>query len=729
MELSVRRGQAPFRRKKLAAFLAQAAFVTVPAVSQAQQATATDNQSTALEVVKVTAERRETELQKTPVSVGVVSSADLEKTGFQHLFDIEKNVAGVSFFKGASNQQSSIFIRGVGTTNQGYTQAVGVYIDDVPLARSVAAGQWDLPDLERIEVLRGPQGTLYGQNSSAGAVRIISRKPTDEKVAWVSAGIGNYEAREYKGYVSGPLVEERLSGSVAFSYNERDGFGRNLSTGDHINGADTISGRAKLRFTPSDDWDAILTVDGLVDKSDNGTNTTPLNYGNTSPRDSWAIQDLTKSRLERSGVSLNVTKELNDTLSLRSITSYRTYEHDPDYMDIGGLPRYSNTWHQTIEQDLLFQEFQLLGEVNDALSYTAGVLFQNEKWANDNWSYRGNGGPITRQLARTRYDTDDIALYGQFDYRLSERWTITAGARYWKTEQTYDASAYTLDANLDPLSRTFAVSDFEKTSHGVTPRLTIGYQVTPEAYLYASYTEGAKFGGYNRSAANSQVASVAADPEEVKAYEIGLKTNSFDNRLQINAALFYNDYSDYLAVVSNPTINGTTYGGSVLMNAAKAETYGAELEVRAKITRGLDWNFSFAYVESEFKEFFDPYGNSPYEGNQLPFAPKYQAATGLSYTHGLSNGDEVSLYGSVQFTDRQFSDQVNNPRAAIPSRTTVDLGADYRFADGHWSAGIKVRNLTDKDHIILKSYIPAYGIESAAYDEPRTVVASVRYDF
>ncbi|WP_162846613.1 TonB-dependent receptor [Corticibacter populi] len=719
-------GQAP----KKPNLLVQVLLLTLPALAWAQaEGDVPVDEAIELEAVKITAERRETALQKTPVSVGVIGGQALEKTGFQHLFDIEKNVAGVSFFKGASNQQSSIIIRGVGTTNQGYTQAVGVYVDDVPLARSVAAGQWDLPDLERIEVLRGPQGTLYGQNSTAGAVRIISRNPTDEKVGWVSAGLGNYSSREARGYFAGPLKEGLLAGSVAFSYRKRDGYGTNLSTGDDIYGADVAQGRAKLRLTPGGGWDAVLAIDGLLDKSDNGTNATPLNYGNTAPRDTWAVQDLTQSKLKRGGANLQISKAISDDLRLRSITSYRAYKHDPDYMDIGGLPRYSNTWHQTVEQDVFFQEFQLQGDWGDRLSYTAGVLYQSENWQNNNWSYRGlaDGVTINRQLAKTEYDTSDVALYGQFDYRLTDKWSLTAGARYWRTSQTYDGSAYNLDENLQEVSERFSVSGLKKTSSGVTPRLTLGYQWTPETYTYASYTKGAKFGGHNRSASTAQVASVAANPEKVTAYELGVKNSAFNNRLQVNAAIFYNDYKDYLASVSNPTINGVLYNGSVLTNAAKAETYGADIELRARLTRRLDWNVALSYVHTEFKDF--GYGGESYVGNHLTYAPEYSVVTGLSYVQPLANGDELSIYGSVQHTAKQYSDEGNTERGTIPRRTNVDIGADYRFAGGHWTAGVKVRNLLDKDQILLKSYIPVYGIESSAYDAPRTIVATLRYDF
>jgi len=720
----------PVRRKQLA-YLVQAALVSLPLIAHAQQAATTEDQSVELEAVKITAERRESTLQKTPVSVGVIGAAELEKAGFQHLFDIEKNVAGVTFFKGASNQQSNIIIRGVGTLNMAYPSAVGVYVDDVPLIRGGGAGQWDLPDVERIEVLRGPQGTLYGQNSSAGAVRLISIDPDDTPVAWVSAGIGNYSAFETRGYIAGPLKEGVLSASLAFSHRQHDGYGKNRTTGDDIYTANVTQARAKFRLRPNSDLDAVLSIDGMVDTSDNGTKA-PNNYGDGDKRDTYSLMDL-DGRLKRGGLNLRITQALNDHTTLRSITGYRGWEHDPSRMEHGGLPRVSNDADQSWLQRLFYQEFQLLGDISEQLSYTTGLVLSREYFRNDSITKNSaDGVTINRSRRITEYDTDDVAVFGQFDYRFTDKLTLTAGARYWNTEQEYDASAYVLNASLQPVSQTVGLSGLKKRSEGVTPRLTLGYQWTPQVYAYGSYTEGAKFGGYNRSAATAAVARVAAEPEKVRAFELGLKTNSFNNRLQINATLFHNTYSDYIATLSNPVLNGVQYNGSVLTNAAEAITWGSEIDLRARLARGLDWTLTFAYLRSEFTDFTNPSGAAAtdYTGNELPYAPRITAATGLSYSFPVADGGQFSLYGSVQYVSEQKSDEAGgSDTSKIPSRTNVDVGADYRFPGGKWTAGVKVRNLLNKDQVLQKTYMPIYGIESYAYDIPRTVVATLRYDF
>ncbi|WP_324741638.1 TonB-dependent receptor [Tsuneonella sp. CC-YZS046] len=191
MPLFVRVHSARLRLTAATLLTGTALSVVAPAWAETLDAEAAPATGGLQEII-VTAERREADVQKVPISIGVLDSTLLGQTGFVHLLDADKAVAGVTFFRGAANQQASVIIRGVGTTNQGYTQAVGIYVDDVPLIRSVAAGQWDLPDIERIEVLRGPQGTLYGQNSTAGAVKIVSRDPGQKPEGWVSVGLGNY---------------------------------------------------------------------------------------------------------------------------------------------------------------------------------------------------------------------------------------------------------------------------------------------------------------------------------------------------------------------------------------------------------------------------------------------------------------------------------------------------------------------------------------------------------
>lgn len=700
----------------------------------ASAASSATSEIAAIDDVIVTAERRESSLQRTPVSVGVVNAAQLERQGFNNLVDIERAVAGVSNKGGVTNQQASIIIRGVGTTNMGYTQAVGIYIDDVPLIRSAAAGQWDLPDIERIEVLRGPQGTLYGQNSSAGAVKVVSRNPTDESEAWVSAGFGNYDAIDLRGYASGPIVEGLLAASLAFSRREHDGYGYNHTTEQSVFGADVTQARLKFRLTPTENFDAVLSVDGLLDKSDNGTTGTPLNLEgvDVQPRDKYVDKDLSTSRLERSGVSLQLNHDLSDTLSLRSTSAYRTYRHDPDPMDLGGLPWPAYEWDQSVDQETFSQELQAFGD-HGRFRYTVGALFIREDWLNDNVGTYSlvSTGSITRRNAITNFNTDDIGVYAQFDYDLTERLKISAGARYYHTKQLYTAASYSLNADYEPVSQTFSVEDLEATADGVTPRISISYQWSPTLFTYVTYTEGAKFGGYNRSASTATVASVAADPETVSAYETGLKATWLDGRLQTNATLFYNDYRDYLAVVLNPTINGEYIIGSVLTNAARAHTWGTEIEARALLTENLSLNFTGAYLETEFDEYLNPSGavGTDYTGNELPLAPKLSGALTLAYDRVFSGGSTLNLSGSVQYVSSQHNEVSNTPDLEIPERTTVDLWGEYRPANSPWSASLRIKNALDEDHIVSLTSVANYGVYSAAYNEPRTVLLSLRYDF
>ncbi|WP_324741640.1 TonB-dependent receptor [Tsuneonella sp. CC-YZS046] len=488
----------------------------------------------------------------------------------------------------------------------------------------------------------------------------------------------------------------------------------------------------KLKFTPTERFEAVFAADGLIDRSDNGTNGTPLNLPGVQPRDKYYRVDLTSSRLLRGGLSLRLSQKLSEDITLRSITGYRGYEHDPDPMDLGGLPTIGYEWDQRIRQTVFSQELQLLGEAG-RLSYTLGALYIGENWFNDNKGAQTlvASGTVARRQALTRYDTDDIGFYGQLDYNVTDRLTLSAGGRYYRTKQRYTASAYTLDADFQQTSQIFSVSGLKKVSDGFTPRLAINYAWTPDIFSYATYTRGAKFGGYNRSATTLVTASVAAEPETVDSYEIGLKTRALDGRLQVNVSAFYNDFQDYLAVVANPTINGVFIIGSVLANAAKAHTYGAELEIRTKPVPALSLDLSLSYLKTRFDEFLNPSGSAAgdYRGNRLPFAPRFTAAVLANYAVPLGGGSELNLNASYQYTGNQFTDHTENPLTLLPERHLVDAGIEYRDVDGPWSVNLRVRNLFDKDYTVLKTSIPAYGVYSAAYNEPRTVLATVRYSF
>jgi iron complex outermembrane receptor protein len=309
--------------------------------------------------VTVTAERVQTQLQKTPVSIGVVEENDIQRRGLYSLSDLVGTIAGVTVPNGFSNMPQAVGIRGVGVSLPAMSQAVGIYVDDVPLIRGYATALWDLPDVKRYEVLRGPQGTLYGQNSTAGAVKIVSYDPGADNEAWLAAGIGNYDTFEMRGYVNQPIGDEGTAASFAFSRRVNDGFAYNATMNEGANKLDATQFRAKLKWNLAGAT-ANLAVDGLKDRSDTHTLNYPLNHPNSQPRVTYTPNS---GEFERNagGVSFKLDGNTSPDLAWRSITAVRSYRDNARDTDFGGLEVQRFSFSQETTQTAFSQEIQLNG--------------------------------------------------------------------------------------------------------------------------------------------------------------------------------------------------------------------------------------------------------------------------------------------------------------------------------------------------------------------------------
>lgn len=689
--------------------------------SYAEEASASEESR--LPDVTVTAERRETSLQKTPVAVGVIGGGDLDKKNAKGLHDLAAGaVAGLDVPGTTAPSMGYRSIRGIGTGVPGQNSAVALYIDDVYIPRIINSGIFGLPDIEQIEVLRGPQGTLYGQNSSAGAIKVISATPTDEYHASLSVGAGNYGARESKGLISGALNPGVLYGSFAYTKRENDGTGRNKTLNKDVNRIDTEQARAKLRLLFNESTDAVLSIDGLKDTSDNYAQTR-VNVPNWQRRVTYENKTL-DTRNEGGGVSLKLTSQLNDQLQFKSITAWRGFKTDPNVWSYDGIPDRKYGWQFNLKQHQTSQEFQLNGDTG-ALSYTTGVIgfVENVKVNRPNWTNNVYNG-ITSET-----DVQTLGVYGQAHYKLTDKLGVTAGVRYNKQEDDYSWTGYRSNAALENVETTARLDGLGHDTQSWTPKLGIDYQLTDNLFSYLSYAKGEKAGGYNVVAGSAAVAGVPVEPEKVTSYELGLKDTSFDGRLQTNIAIFYNDFDDYQASISSPVVNGQVINGAVFVNAAKAVLYGAEFEVSARPTRALQLRFNATYIESEFKDFLNPTGSasSDYTGRSVP-GPHWLAGAGISYRPEIASlpGD-IELFGDVSYRSKEA--QLNTYPKPLPSRTLVNLGTVYTLPGDHWSVSLNVQNALNKTYPISRTYSSAFNILGETYNDPRTFLVSVKRDF
>ncbi|WP_437883830.1 TonB-dependent receptor [Pseudomonas sp. LRF_L74] len=672
--------------------------------------------------VKVTAERRETTLQKTPVTVNVVDANELEKRAVTKLSDLAGLAAGVNIPNQWPNTQS-VFIRGIGSSRPIGNPSVGWYIDDVYVPRSFGSSFFgNLPDIERVEVLHGPQGTLYGQNTSSGALKLISRQPTADTRAWASLGLGNQGQVETRGYANGTLAPGLLTASVAFASSEIDGDVHNVYLGKDVNSYENKQLRTIFHLTPSDSFDAVLSIDGLHGHATSGS--TPLNQAGTGTRRNFS--DIGEEQnYDSGGVSLKLQAQLNDQLSVKSVSAYRNFDVDMPSDD--PYPTFKSGFDQDLNQDQYSQEFQLIGDYG-RFNFITGLMLWHEVFEMDRLSWSNNAFSIID----SKSTTDSVGLYGQGTYHFTDALALTLGLRLNKEWREMDSAAYTSNVNRQRISQIYRVEGLKEEYQAVTPKVTLDYQWTPELLTYATYAIGETSGGWNPASASLAIAQIPVDPEKVTSYEIGLKSTAFGGRLRNNVALFYNDYEDYQASISNPVINGQTITGAVIANAGQAHTWGAEWESTFKATRNLEFNLNLAYLRTRFDEFLNPTGaaSTDFTGYELPYAPRWSGSIGSTYSIALGNGGDLRLNANYRSESSSYSAvSATNEFTKFPSTHYLDAGVFYTTPEGGWTFSLTGKNLLNKTFELPGYYVPALNYYSQNYNRERQLLLTVRRDF
>lgn len=680
-------------------------------------AAGTNKNAVTLDSVTVTVERRKTDLRKTPTSVTAIDAQQLQDRGVHTLVDLAGQSAGLTLPSGYSNQQY-VFIRGIGNSRPAGNPSVGIYLDDVYLARQFGNSYLDLPDIEQVEVLRGPQGTLYGQNTSSGAIKIISSDPSDDFYGSAYVGGGNYGAFESKLYLNGPLVENELKASLALTRRSNDGYYYNYALDKDVNRYDTTQGRLKLLYTPTDWLRFDFSLDATKDESDN-TVATPIATPRLRERTTLSGWDVGTDQ-DSGGSSVKVTADLNDHLTLKSITAYRRLKDDQPWSD--GNETYAGSsykFQQYVDWRQFSQEFQLLGEY-DRFDFVTGANFYNEHFDFDRfWLY--NYGATTYAVNRAWNTNESAGAFGQVRYRATDRLGIIAGVRYSKEKHSQDEDAWKSDAYRDLLTQTFAIHDQRVDYSAVTPKLSLEYNWTEGLFGYLTVAKGQTSGGWNSApVASASLAKVPIDPEKVTSYEAGLKTTNWGGRAQTNLSVFYNDYASYQTNLTNPVIDGVELIGTLLSNADKAHTEGVEAESFLKLTDRFRLNLTVAYLLTELDKFL-PAGttsSTDYTGNELPYAPRWSAGASGIYQTALGSGD-LRLTGSVRWSDEYYTGPEN--LYVVPKSTLVDTSVAYILPDG-LTFSFTVKNLLDKAYIT-----PA--ATNYTYNNPRVWTVGVKYDF
>lgn len=705
------------------------ASVSSVAIAAAPDASAVDNPG---DTIIVTARKVPERLLDAPLSVSVLSAADLDRQRERSLADIAAQIPNVTFNGGIGGQlQGQIAIRGIATLarNIGVEPGLGITVDGVQIGRPESFNQ-ELLDIATVEVLRGPQGTVFGKNTIAGVINLTSAAPTETLSGHALVEGGNYGLIRVQGAISGPIAPDLL-GRVAVGYVSRDGFTRNIGSGRDADAADMLSWRGTLAYAPTDDLSITLRTDGLRDRGVPGFfSTTDIAGGFITPLPPRRIDNNRPNALSRNvaGVSLTGIKTFG-AWTVTSITAYRhmryraAVDDDQRQIDFLAADNFAD------ETDLWSQELRLNGKLGDSVDLLVGAYFLDQDTSTDRILTLGPdiGIPGFPSLTtRGGVNVRSYAGYGNLDWRLGTRLTLSAGLRYTyerKSASFVQDDATGIFAFLGLPTIRFAD---RRTDDDVSPTLSATYLLADGVRAYARVARGFKSGAYNVDLAQS-VSGLSAGPERATTYEAGLKLQPFGNSLYLALAGFHTDYSDLQ--VSQLTGSGTT-----LSNAAKASIDGFELEVRVRPVAGLRLEGSAGYADARFDRFrncpaplSEGGGASDCSGNRLVGSPEFTAQGAVEYEVPVAFGTVAARFEADHRSSIYF-DPTNSDRFRGRARTLLNARLTAR-SDG-WTVSGWIENLTNETYEIYRDDRSAIGVlRTTAYGPPRTYGLSVGKSF
>lgn len=752
--------------------IALASLFSVQAFAQEENA---DNAG--LEEIVVTAQKRSENLQETPLAVSAITSAAIQQRGIADVSSLTAVAPNLSITTtGAGTSNIALFIRGIGESETILTvdSPVGLYVDGVVLGRSSGA-VFDLVDLERIEVLRGPQGTLYGRNTIGGAVNLISRKPTREMGAEQMLSYGRFDFFQSKTtFNTGELGDTGLRAQFTYLHKQRDGYVDNLLAADNRDpGAYNVDAvRASLSY----DQGGALRLDYAFDYNHRKSVANPsqlasarpdiLAYINASSALGGAAPQLSRNRLNRlsldndgpitdkvQGHGLTAELDLSDTLTLRSITSYRKWDNkvvnDQDgnaglvgfvvspmlFVDGSFIPQGVqpiSLFHLTFDRDQhqWTQEVNLLGKIGDRTNFVLGAYYFDEVANEQNPTFltyilpAGGPIPVTPTVSVEsfgvniasnmiyRYKSRSKAVFGQVTTALTDQLSVTGGLRYTKDEKALSQSV-PFSRNLD--------RDFSKLNWAVT----LDYKWNDDVMSYARVATGYKAGGFNARSVNS-----GFNPENLTSYEVGVKSELFDRRLRFNAAVFHAVHKD---VQVGQFLAGSQGSLGTTVNAGKAVYTGIEAEFTALLTDNLTVNGNIGYLDRDYKAFeirnpandllVDIAGSARFQ-----YSPNTTANIGAEYRFPHLGFGQLAARVDYSYRSRMywhassllnpFNDFISDgPVGRFDARLTL---SELKVGAAEAQVSLWGKNVTNKDYLLGGVDFGALGISTVGYAEPRT---------
>lgn len=689
------------------------------------------------EEIFVTARRKEESLLDIPAAVTALTAEQLGELGGSQLADISAIAPNLTIIAGsAQSNAASIYIRGIGQRDslQTFEQAVGLYVDGVYFSR-MQGSMMRLFDVERIEVLRGPQGVLYGKNTIGGAVNIITRDPFDAGGV-IEAEYGSFNQIGGSLYAPFVLQEGKVAASFSARYANRDGFYTDEFTGVEYLDDNVFSGRFKLALRPDEKLDITLSADlmdidiaqyvgfaeselGVLDVVTGPTVVRPQ----PDPFDGEIVASSIAPENGQSnthwGLSGTISYDVSDTLSFKSITAYR-HMNPVQWLDADGSElALADVW-ATWVHDQFSQELQLAVTEAD-WDAIIGAFYMSEKSVAVQETFLdgyllANGVPIgfTRP-GNDVQNVDSYAVFGHLNYKLSEQITASVGARWSRDEKTFYRESETTTSGI--VTDVF-VFEGEDAWDAFTPSFTLDYKLSGNSHIYANVARGFRSGGFN-GRLFSEADAVPFAPEYVWSYEVGLKGSSGEE-LSYGLTLFYNDYTDYQARVAVAIDSSDPSAGFNFptINAAKLEIYGAELELQGSID-ALDYWFNAGLLSASYKEFNDDQRDRT---DQEPIrAPDVTLAAGFSYILDLGNSGSVNFAADARYVSSYYTSIDNAETLKEDGYALVGAHARWSQQDGSWYAKAGVKNLFDALYQVDAFEFRTLGnIQTGFYGDPRT---------
>lgn len=698
---------------------------------------------TTIDDVVVTARKRSETVQETPISVTAMTAEAMDRAGVQTVADLARRTPGFQYGDYGDLKLSPTALRGVvgSSGSAGADPAVGYYVDEVFVGQGAGANL-NLYDIARVEVLRGPQGTLYGRNTIGGVVSITTERPSASFDASGELSVGNFGAQRYAGSISGPIIQDRVMGKLAVIRETRDGYDRNVLLDRDVNDRNEWSVRGQLLFDLGADTSLLLTAEHQEADSqplvfetlrynENALFTQVLDASgqprNEDPYDRRVRSDIvTSETLDATGFAATFRTRIGG-VGITNVASYREHDYfsraDTDRSPVrwlyDGDPEAVTRWSEELRADFS----------TGPVDWLVGLYYYNQD--SNNQSYLEVGpdfaaafgdpsltGVITGSNGRLR--TTSQAVFASANWAATDQLEISVGGRYTRDEKRIH---YTQN---DPLSLLGGNADITASDAWgeFTPNANVRYRFTPDIMAYATISKGFKSGGFNDALGDAD--GISFGPETLWNYETGLKTRLLDRRLVLNTSLYHMKWESIQVSEDNPL---TTVYDPIILNGGAAHSQGVEIELTALASSNLELMANLSINQAEFDEGLLPNGEPM---SHLPFAPKYTGMVAADYRIPVSGVGEFSVYAEYQMRGPSWLTNSSDPDGRVGAHGLLNLRASLESESGRWRLTAWGKNLTDERPVQrlfdLTDQDPV-GQKFIILGEPRTYGVDLRWSY